>query len=153
LTGQPTGVAVSAPPARPGCARQSPAHRLGSAAVQPLEEKAGEGPYVLAPTDFRSGWRQVALGSSKATQHRAALIVKQDVLGFDGAVLDTEVMQVGHSGGDSGPKSGDHLNGLGAQVEQVAAGHSPQHQRVRGVASLHSYELHDAGMGQSPQES
>jgi hypothetical protein len=67
-------------------------------------------------------------------------------------VVDTQVVQVCHGGGDGGAQAGDHLQRLGAQATQIPAGHPSQDQPVGRIASLHRHELDHAGMGDDPQQ-
>jgi hypothetical protein len=79
------------------------------------------------------------------------LLVKQDVGRLHGAMVDSQVMQVGQGGSHRGAKPGDNLDGLPPQAAQIPGRYSPQDQAVRGVTSFDAEQLDDARMSHGSQ--
>jgi hypothetical protein len=70
-----------------------------------------------------------------------AASIEQDVAGFDGAVDDAEVVEIGQGGGQGGAQAGHLLRRQVVDIGQAAAVDGP---RVQDVP--HPYELHHPWM-------
>jgi hypothetical protein len=78
--------------------------------------------------------------------------VEHDVGRLDGAVADSEIMQVGHSDGQGRAQAGDDLDGRERCGAQDRAAYPAQDQCSWRIGALDVHQLDDSGVGDGAQE-
>jgi hypothetical protein len=124
----------------------------GGPGRQGLEQQAGQGPDVVSPQNVRPPRRRGPRGLAESAQHRAALGVEHNVSRLDGAVADSEIMQVSHSDGQGCAQAGDDLDGRERCGAQDRAAYPAQDQCIWRIGALDTHQLDDSGVGDGAQE-
>ena len=148
-TGQPSSVAAARPPPA-SLSRLQDGTEPAVPRRDQLEQDGGDGPHVFDPVGREFRARQGSQRPSEAAQHRAALLVEQDVRPSDGPVHETDLVEVGDRRGQRRTYPGQNLHVSVAQIIHRPGTNPPEHQGVDGIA-LCGQELHHPGVGDCRQ--
>lgn len=143
--GQPSSVAATRPPPAP---LSPPQHGTEPPVADrdSLQQDRGDGPHVFHPVGREFRARQRSERPSETAQHRAALLIQQDVRSRDGSVHKADLVEVGHRRGQGCTYPGQNLGVGVVQIVQRPGTNSTEHQGVNRIA-LCRQKLHHSRVG------